>query len=182
MTDVDGDPIPWEACITLNDNWGYCAKDHHYKSSRMIIRNLVECVSKGGNLIVNVGPNAKGQIPEPQQKILRNVGRWMRDNSASVYGCGKADFAKPEWGRYTQNGKKLYAHVYEETMGNICLPGLAGKIDHCRLLKDGSEVFVSKYWNVAEYPNDAFLSFDKNGVLTFPLPDENDTVIEVTLK
>ena len=182
VTDVDGDPIPWEACITLNDNWGYCAKDHHYKSSRMIIRNLVECVSKGGNLIVNVGPNAKGQIPEPQQKILRDVGRWMRDNSASVYGCGKADFAKPEWGRYTQNGKKLYAHVYEETMGNICLPGLAGKIDHCRLLKDGSEVFVSKYWNVAEYPNDAFLSFDKNGVLTFPLPDENDTVIEVTLK
>ncbi|MBQ4384048.1 MAG: alpha-L-fucosidase [Firmicutes bacterium] len=182
VTNELGDSVPWEACITLNDNWGYSAADHHYKSSRMIIRNLVECVSKNGNLLLNVGPDSKGRFPEESVRILEDVARWMRDNHESVYGCRQADYPKPEWGRYTQNGKKLYAHIYEETMGAVCLKGLAGKIDHMRLLKDGSEVFQLNHWNVREYPEDAFLSFRKGQILTFPLPDEKDTVVEITLK
>ncbi len=182
MTDEDGDPIPWEACITMNDNWGYASADKHFKSSRMLIRNLVECVSKGGNLLLNVGPDAKGRFPEESVRILKDLAAWMKDNSESIYGCGCADYPKPEWGRYTQKGKKLYAHIYEECMGAICLEGLAGKIDHLRLLKDGSELKLTEYWNVREYPNDAFFFFDDKRVLTFPLPDENDTVVEITLK
>ena len=108
--------------------------------------------------------------------------QWMKDNSESIYGCGCAEFGKPEWGRYTQKGNKLYAHVYEECMGAVCLPGLAGKIDHMRLLYDGSEIRPTEYWNVKEYPNDAFFFFSNNRTLSFPLPDERDTVVEITLK
>ena len=182
VTDEDGDSIPWEACITLNDSWGYVSSDKHYKSSKMVIRNLVECVSKNGNLLLNVGPNAKGEIPEESVRILEEVGAWMRDNSASIYGCGISQFPKPEWGRFTQNGKKLYAHVYEETMGAVCLPGMASKIQRMRLLRDGAEIKPADYWNLKEYPNDAFFFFDSETCRTFPLPDEKDTVVEITLK
>lgn len=182
LTDNAGHPIPWESCITLNDNWGYHAHDHHYKSSRMVIRSLVECVSKNGNMILNVGPNSKGQMPEESVKVLKEVGAWMKQNHDSIYGCGMADFPKPEWGRFTQNGRKLYAHLYEETNGAICLKDMAGKVDHARLLSDGSEVFPLNFWNIKEYPEDEFLSFAPGSILTYPLPDEKDTVIEITLK
>ena len=182
LCDDLGNSIPWEACITLNDMWGYVAHDHHYKSSRMIIRNLVECVSKNGNLLVNVGPNAKGCFPEEAVKVLKEVGEWMHDNHDSIYGCGISEFPKPEWGRFTQKGKTLYAHIYEECMGAICLPGFAGKIDSMRLLKDGSEIRTTDHWSIAEYPQDAFFYFDNRYNLTFPLPDEKDTVVEIRLK
>lgn len=182
MVDEDGDPIPWEACITMNDNWGYCSGDHHFKSSRMLIRSLVECVSKGGNLLLNVGPDAKGRIPDESVAILKDFAAWMKDNSDSIYGCGYSELPKPEWGRFTQKGKKLYAHIYEECMGAICLPGLAGKVDHLRLLKDGCELKITEFWNIKEYPNDAFFFLSTSRNLTFPLPDEKDTVVEITLK
>lgn len=182
VTDDAGNSIPWEACITLNDNWGYCSSDHHYKSPKMVVRNLVECVSKNGNMILNVGPDAKGRIPEESVAILKEVGRWMKDNHESIYGCGISEFPKPEWGRYTQKGNKLYAHIYEECMGPICLSKLAGRVKSARLLKDGSEIKMTNHWNVTEYPEDDFFFFDNKRCITFPLPDEKDTVVEITLK
>ena len=166
----------------MNDNWGYCSSDHHFKSSRMLIRSLVECVSKGGNLLLNVGPDAKGRIPDESVAILKDFAAWMKDNSDSIYGCGYSELPKPEWGRFTQKGKKLYAHIYEECMGAICLPGLAGKVDHLRLLKDGCELKITEFWNIKEYPNDAFFFLSTSRNLIFPLPDEKDTVVEITLK
>lgn len=182
LTDDQGNSIPWEACITLNDIWGYDAHDHHYKSARMVIRNLVECVSKNGNLILNVGPDAKGRFPKEAIQVLEGVADWMQDNFKSIYGCGIAEYPKPEWGRFTQKGNKLYAHIYEDCINAICLPGMAGKVDHMRLLKDGSEIQLTEYWNVKEYPEDAFFFFNNKRNLAFPLPDERDTVVEITLK
>lgn len=182
ICDEAGTPIPWEACVTLNNNWGYDAHDHHYKSAKMVIHTLVECVSKNGNLILNVGPNAKGEIPEETEKILKEVGEWMKQNSKSIYGCGYADLPKPEWGRFTRNGNKLYAHVMEEQTGAICLEKMAGMVDHMRLLKDGSEVKESFFWNLKEYADNAFFFFDCHSSDCYPLPDEKDTVVEITLK
>jgi alpha-L-fucosidase len=181
VTDDEGNSIPWEACITLNNNWGYGASDNLYKSARTIIRKLVECVSKNGNLLLNVGPDAKGEIPKPSLDILAEVGDWMRRNGESIYGCGQADLPKPEWGRYTRKGNKIYAHLFEESIGPVNLAGLAGKIKHARLLSDGSELFVSRPWNTAMYPNDAFFNFARPEVFTYPLPDDRDTVVEITL-
>ena len=85
IQDVEGNDIAWEACVTMNNHWGYCATDHFYKPAPMLIKKLVECVSKGGNLILNVGPDVKGNIPEESMKILQEIGKWMKKNGESIY-------------------------------------------------------------------------------------------------
>ncbi len=171
-----GDPIPWEACITLNNHWGYCVNDLDYKSPKQVIRALVECASKNGNLLLNVGPNARGQIPAESKEVLSEVGAWMRKNGASIYGCKGADRPKPEWGRYTQKGNKLYAHVLDRGISPVGFRGLAGKVVKARLLADGSEIKVDRPWTVSEYAEDAFVSFS-----SARLPDDFDTVVELEL-
>ncbi|MCZ8514239.1 alpha-L-fucosidase [Paenibacillus filicis] len=181
VMDEDGNSIPWEACITLNNNWGYSSSDRVYKSAKTVIRKLVECVSKNGNLLLNVGPNAKGEIPQESVRILEEVGAWLDRNGDSIYGCGQADLPKPEWGRYTQQGSRLFAHLFEECVGPVNLQGLAGKVKKARLVSDGSELFLSRPWNTAQYPNDAFFNFAKPEHATYLLPDERDTVVELGL-
>ena len=177
-----GNPVPWEACITLNNHWGYCAADKHWKSAAMVVRMLAECVSKNGNLLLNVGPDAKGRIPQASVEILEEVGRWMADNGESIYSCGISGYEKPEWGRFTQKGNKLYAHVQEAQTGGICLHDLAGKIVKMRRLADGSEIKSADYWNLTEYPTDAFFFLNADSFDNYPLPDPADTVVEITLK
>lgn len=176
ILDEAGNPIPWEACITMNNHWGYCAADKDFKTPKQIIRALVECVSKGGNLLLNVGPDAKGEIPEESLNILSEIGKWMKKNGESIYGCGRAELPKPEWGRYTKKGNKLYAHIFDRGIGPINLRGLKGKVKRARLLCDGSEVDISEPWNATDYKDDAFLNLAGSG-----LPDDIDTVVELEL-
>ncbi len=176
LVDADQQSVPWEACITLNKHWGYCAADHDYKSPQQVVRALVECVSKNGNMLLNVGPNARGEIPLASEEILAQVGAWMQQNGESIYGCGRADLPKPEWGRYTQKGNRLYAHIYERGIGPINFRGMSGKIKQARLLADGSEVKLDRSWVTTDYPDDAFIDFESSR-----LPDELDTVIELEL-
>lgn len=177
IVDAQGNALPWEACVTLNDHWGYCAGDNNYKTAKTVVRSLVECTSKNGNLIVNVGPNATGRIPEPSAEILRGVGQWMRENGSSIYGCGGVHLEKPEWGRYTGRGKKLYAHIFDRGIGQIHLEGLAGKVRSARLLADGSEISTDRPWNEEYNTEDSFLNLRTAG-----LPDDADTVVEIDLK
>lgn len=181
VVDEDGHSIPWEACITLNNNWGYHAGDTKMKSSTMIIRKLVECVSKNGNLMLNVGPDAKGNIPEASLRVLQEVGAWMELNHDSIYGAVRTDIPKPDWGRYTQKGNKLYAHILEQSVGPVNLQGLAGRIKSARLLRDGSEVALVDAWNTKQYTQDAFINFGEVGWFTYDLPDSKDTVVELEM-
>ncbi|MCL2128451.1 MAG: alpha-L-fucosidase, partial [Treponema sp.] len=176
-----GESVPWEACITLNNHWGYCAADRHWKSAAMVLRMLVECVSKNGNLLLNVGPDAKGRIPRASVEILEEAGRWMADNGESIYGCGAAGFDKPEWGRFTRKGGKLYAHIFESQAGALCLPGMAGKIEKARLLSDKSELRPAAHWNLRQYPEHAFYFLNPDTGDSYPLPDPACTVAEITL-
>ncbi len=176
FVDEDGQPVPWEANMTLNNHWGYCSSDRDYKSAKQVVRALVECVSKNGNMLLNVGPNARGEIPAACEQILAQVGHWLHQNSASVYGCGGSELPKPEWGRYTQRGQRLYAHIYDRGIGPINLRGLNGKIKQARLLADGSEITLSRPWMTAEYKQDAFIKFP-----SAELPDDLDTVVELEL-
>jgi alpha-L-fucosidase len=148
----------------------------------MVVRMLIECVSKNGNLLLNVGPDAKGRIPTASVEILEEVGRWMADNGSSVYSCGMAAFGKPEWGRFTQRGNLLYAHIYESQVGGLCLPGMAEKIEKVRLLCDGSEIQLVKHWNLEQYPEHAFFFLNPDTSDNYPLPDPADTVVEIVLK
>ncbi len=172
----NGNPVPWEACITLNNNWGYASMDRDYKSPKQVIRSLVECVSKNGNMILNVGPNAKGEIPKESIAILEEVGDWLDDNGDSIYGCKASELSKPEWGRYTQKGNLLYAHIYDRGIGYTNLNNLRGKIKKARLLRDGSEIKVEFPWMAEEFVDDAFINL--TGSI---LPDQRDTVVELEL-
>lgn len=169
----------WEACITMNRNWGYCADDHFFKPADMIVRKLVECVSKDGNLLLNIGPDARGKIPKASKQILGEIGEWMQANGKSIYGCGMAGLDKPETGRLTRNGKRIYYHVTEAPVGYLWLEGLQrDEIQSIRLLADGSEMPVQVDWISSNYPDKVFVSFGSSPLL----PDPIDTVIEVLLK
>jgi alpha-L-fucosidase len=176
VVNEEGVSLPWEACITLNDHWGYCASDRNYKSSKQVIRTLAECVSKNGNLLLNVGPDAKGRIPEESLQILAEVGKWMKYNGDSIYSCGLSHQPKPEWGRFTQKDNFLYAHILERGIGPINLKGLNGKLKKARLVADGSEIKLDKPWNATEFPDDAFINFS-----SAQLPDDSDTVVELEM-
>ena len=178
LTDDQGNPIHWEACITMNNNWGYAAADGHYKPAPMVVKKLVECVSKNGNLLLNVGPDARGMISAQSVAILDKVGQWMAKNSASIYGCGYADINKPEYGRITRKGNKLYYHVMENCIGGILLHGVkAEDIAFIRLLADHSELKISNNWFTKDFEG-VFVMLGESPIL----PDEVDTVIEVTLR
>ena len=182
IRDDNGELVPWELCATMNNHWGYCSWDHTFKSAKTIIQKLVECVSKGGNMMMNVGPDARGNIPGESVEILKEVGKWMQKNGNSVYGCTISEFSKPEWGRYTQKGNKVYAHIYETPLGALPLYGIAPeRIQKMRYLADGSQVDRGEAWNTKLYPDVAFAALGENPVCSYPLKDETDTVVEITL-
>ena len=179
IQDVQGHDLVWEACVTMNRSWGYHAADRFFKPAPMLIRKVVECVSKGGNLLLNVGPDARGNIPAESMERLAAIGRWMQKNSRSVIDCGKAGLEKPDYGRVTRNGNRLYFHIYENTLGPLPLMGLRREeIQAIRYLATGAEIPVSTSWVHSDYPDIVFADLGPDPVL----PDETDTVIEVVLK
>jgi alpha-L-fucosidase len=84
----------WESCMTLNDSWGYKKDDTHWKSSKELIHKLVDIVSKGGNFLLNVGPDAKGNIPDQSLERLSAVGKWMKVNGEAIYGTTSTPFGE----------------------------------------------------------------------------------------
>ena len=180
LLDANGKRLPWEACITMNDNWGYVAADKNFKSHSTLIKKLIECVSKGGNLLLNVGPDARGRIPNESVNILENIGRWMDKNGESIYGCGYGEIGKPELGRYTRNGNKIYFHIMENSVGPMPLVGIPkDKIEKIRMLADGSEVKNgNEDWRTKHFEDVTFLLVPNSP----ELPDPISTVVEVTLK
>lgn len=179
LVDAEGRPLVWESCVTMNDHWGYCATDNFYKPAPMLIKQLVECVSKGGNMILNIGPDATGRIPQRSLEIMAEMGRWLERNGASIYGCGPAGMEKPEYGRITRRGDTLYYHLYENTIGPMPLPGLEKeRVGAIRRLADGTEAPLSTNWVHSDYPDVVFVDLGPDPVL----PDSTDTVLEVRLK
>lgn len=103
----------WEVCMTLNGNWGYNAYDERWKGTKEVVQMLVDIVSKGGNFLLNVGPNPYGLIPEVCQNTLRETGDWLKLNGEAVYGTDASPFPYLYWGRATRKGQKLYLHVFD---------------------------------------------------------------------
>lgn len=103
----------WETCMTMNDTWGYKSYDTNWKSSKTLIRNLTEIVSKGGNFLLNVGQTAEGEIPQASIERLAAMGKWLSVNKESIYGTTASPFPYLSYGRYTRKGQKLYLHVFD---------------------------------------------------------------------
>jgi len=116
----------FEVCMTLNGHWGYNKNDHHWKEPKVVIQNLADIASKGGNYLLNVGPTSQGIFPPEAVRILGEVGKWMDVNGESIYGtiASPLDNA-PAWGRITQKGNRLYLHVFDwPANGKLTITGI----------------------------------------------------------
>lgn len=140
----------WETCTTINGNWGYALDDHGYQSDMQLIRMLVDIVSKGGNLLLNVGPRADGSIPEPIINRLEAMGRWMKVNSESIYGTTASPFARLSPGLRATTGPtvngvtKIYLHVFDWPMSrSVKIPLLENTLRSVRLLDGGDDLKYS---------------------------------------
>jgi len=177
LRDCEGNPLAWEACVTMNNHWGFCGTDRMFKPAPMLLKKLVECVSKGGNFLLNVGPDAQGRIPEESLERLRALGSWMEKNGRSIRGCGPAGLPKPENGRLTRCGNVFYYHISENTVGPMPLPGFPKEhVKRIRSLATGHEIPVSSSWVHSDYPELLFADLGEDPVL----PDQTDYVLEIT--
>ncbi|NQT17914.1 MAG: alpha-L-fucosidase, partial [Planctomycetes bacterium] len=130
----------WETCMTMNDTWGFKKDDHNWKSSEDLIHKLVDIVSKGGNFLLNVGPTAQGEIPQPSIQRLADIGRWMEVNNQSIYGTTASPFKRLSWGRCTRKPGVLYLHVFDwPDDGKLIVPGLQNDVTKAYLLADAAK-------------------------------------------
>ncbi len=141
--------LDWEACMTMNDHWGYNKNDVNWKSSRQLLRMLIDIASKGGNFLLNVGPTAEGLIPQPSVERLRYMGAWLEINGESIYDTQAGPFKQsPSWGRCTQKhladgDTRLYLHVFDSPSdGKLVLNGLLNQPRGAYLLAAEPEAVV----------------------------------------
>ncbi|MDR3193976.1 MAG: alpha-L-fucosidase, partial [Tannerella sp.] len=141
---VDGQRVPWETCQTFSGSWGYHRDETSWKSVRQLIVMLIEVTGKGGNLLLNVGPTARGVFDSRANDRLEGMGQWMRHHDRSIYGCTQAPdgFGAPDNCLLTWNPatKRLYVHILEWPVSSLRLPGFGGKFKYAQLLSDASEV------------------------------------------
>lgn len=177
---VDGKPVVWEACQTFSGSWGYHRDEQTWKSTETLLQMLIDTVSKGGNLLLNVGPTGRGEFDARAIERLRGMGRWMHHNSRSIYGCTASDYPAPVDCRVTQNGKRLYLHIFAWPFRHIHLDDLAGKVEYAQFLHDASEV------RFREFDPGVETQRSKQGQITLSLPvvkpDVAIPVIELFLK
>jgi alpha-L-fucosidase len=126
----------WEVCMTMNGHWGYNAYDDRWKSTEDLLQKLIDIASKGGNFLLNVGPNQYGIIPEVCQQSLREMGVWLKNNGEAIYGTSGSPFPYLSWGRATRKGQTLYLHVFDWPKdGKLSIP-FSNKIGKAYLLAD----------------------------------------------
>jgi alpha-L-fucosidase len=162
--------------MTMNTSWGYKYYDDNWKSSETLIRMLVDIASKGGNLLLNVGPTAEGLIPGPSVERLKKIGEWMDINKESIYRTDASPFFKLPWGRCTQRktkkGTTLYLHVFDWPKDQVLrVPGLQASIRKAYSLTDKKQKLSYKFDNgdlLVDLPNE--------------IPDAVNTVIAVETK
>ncbi len=142
-----GQRVPWETCQTFSGSWGYYRDETSWKDTKQLLELLIETVSKGGNLILNVGPTARGTFDYRAQERLNAMGEWMDVNSRSIYGCTQApaEFNVPANTllTYNEKTKRLYIHLLTYPMGSLYLEGFGGKVKYAQFLHDASEIIMS---------------------------------------
>ena len=175
--EVNGKKVPWETCQTFSGSWGYYRDEYTWKSPAQLLELLIESVSKGGNLLLNVGPTARGVFDSRAQERLKAMGEWMKFNNRSIYNCTEAPsgFNAPANTLLTYNPdtKRLYIHLLAYPLGTVILPNIADKVKYVQFLHDASEI---RFSTSDESPNDLVLS------LPVQKPDVIIPVLEVFLK
>ena len=162
-TGIDED---WEACMTMNRTWGYKPDDTKWKSSEDLIQKLVDIVSKGGNFLLNIGPDGYGRFPAQSIRRLKALGEWTKANGEAIYGATASPFDMPEWGRYTKKDDVVYAHVFNWPADRKIVLNKDLKVKNAKLLVNGTSLKLEKssegtIINLPENPVDKAVSVIK---------------------
>ena len=169
----------WELCMTMNDSWGFQHNDKNYKSVNQVIRILVDCISMGGNLLLDIGPKADGTIPKEQMDILKGLGRWTKKHKSAIYGTRKG-IPREHFNGYTalsKDKKMLYLYVDNAPKGPIVIKGLQNKINRAWVVGNGTilnhKIVGKQYWS--DVPGLLYIDLPKS------LQDKEVTVIALLL-
>lgn len=162
----------WETPVTMNDTWAYKRDDVNWKPVSILIRQLVQVASRGGNYLLNIGPTAEGTIPQPSIDRLTEVGKWVKINSEAVYGTGPSPFPyELPWGIITTKPGKVYLHVFDWPQKQLTLYGLRSKVKKAYLLSGGKSLKVS------QSNDEAHDHYAISVGVPASAPDKNDSVI-----
>lgn len=160
--------VPLESCQTISDSWGFNITDTHYKSAKELIQMLVHAAGLNANLLLNIGPQADGQLPATALSRLKEIGEWTRQYGETIYGTRGGLVSPRDWGVTTQKGNKLYVHILKWQDKGLFLPVANHKLSGAKLFKDGTPVKLIK-------SKDGYL-------LELPVvPSDIDTVVELTI-
>jgi len=162
---------PWEACLTLNNNWGYHAGDADYKTSKNVLELLFATSTAAGNLLLNVGPKADGTIPEESVRILKETGAWLKRNGAFLPDSDRTSFSWNNTAKVTTRGDRIYLHFLCDPLGAFCWSEVKNRVKAVRFLANGTPI-----------------RFRQEGIhlhldgLPSPLPDHPVTTVEIEIE
>lgn len=143
----------WELCYTMNDSWGYQPYDFKYKSPNMIIRTLVDCISMGGNLLLDIGPKADGTIAAEQVNILKGLGRWTKKHAEAIYGTHEGLPAGHFSGKTALSADKKTLYLYADWIpdnGGLLLSGIKSAVSSAKIVGSASKATIkSKGENIS---------------------------------
>lgn len=143
----------WELCMTINDSWGYQQNDKEFKSTQQIIKIFAECLSKGGNLLLDIGPKADGTIPPEEVSVLKTLGRWTTKHSEAIYGTEGGLPADYFYGPSTisKDSTMLYLFLNGNPGGQVMLEGVRNKINRIYVVGNGTKLiwkeYLKPYWS-----------------------------------
>ena len=184
---VTGHEGDWETCMTMNRHWGYNAYDDDWKSSEELIHKLIEICSKGGNFLLNVGPTAEGEFPQPCIERLQDMGAWLKVNGESIYGTTKGPFSYLSWGAATRKDDLLYLHVTDwPENGKLHVPITSKAVSAALLVQPDKKLSIKAEQEriVIDLPKEApdpvasviILKLDEEPV-AMPLTSEGKTIM-----
>lgn len=130
----------WETCMTINNTWAYNVHDREFKSPRVLIRALVEVASRGGNFLLNVGPQPDGVIQPEFQERLRVIGDWLTANGDSIYGTSYGPIQGVASLRTTAKGNRIFVHIFDWPTAPLEISGLEERVNAARLLGTGESL------------------------------------------
>lgn len=184
--EINREKAPWETCQTFSGSWGYFRDEYTWKDNKQLLVLLIETVSKGGNLLLNVGPTARGVFDDRADKALKEMGDWMKYNSRSIYGCTQAPegFEIPANTLLTYNpeNNRLYIHLLDYPLNNLKLPGYKGKVKYAQFLHDASEIKITEPRESNGERDKTEEQRDLNLALPVTKPNVEIPVIELFLK
>lgn len=169
----------WELCMTINDSWGYQHNDQNYKSVQQLLRTYVDCLSNGGNLLLDIAPKADGSLPSEQVEVLKAFGRWNKKHAEAVYNT-RAGIPNEHFHGYTtlnEKGDILYLYLPYRPTGAIEVKGLMNRVHRAWVVGQGTalryKVFNKPYWS--QLPGNLYIDIPERVL------DPNITVVALLL-